>query len=122
MVATREFGTQNNSSNSKDRPGLVRGTASRLRHSASADEGGPAGRSLPFGPPPLIEGEDTAAYDELLTRVSTAVRPRDILEDIWVRDVVDFVWEAFRLRRLKANLITASAHSGLDTVLEPLNN
>jgi hypothetical protein len=43
----------------------------------------------PFGPPPLIEGEDSAAYDELLARVSTAVKPADILEDIWVRDFVD---------------------------------
>jgi hypothetical protein len=71
-----------------------------------------------FGPPPLIEGEDTQAYDELLTQISTAVRPADILEDIWVRDIVDLVWERFRLRRLKANLMTASAVQGLAKVLE----
>ncbi len=122
MIAAREFETQNKSSNSKGRSGLVRGTVPRRRHSASADEGGPAGRSVPFGPPPLIEGEDATAYDELLTLVSAAVKPGDILEDIWVRDVVDLVWEAFRLRRLKANLMTASAYSGLHTVLEPLVN
>jgi hypothetical protein len=63
----------------------------------------------PFGPPPLIEGEDSAAYDELLARVSTAVKPADTLEDIWVRDVVDLAWDVFRLRRLKANLVGATA-------------
>jgi hypothetical protein len=73
-----------------------------------------------FGPPPLIQGEDAAAYDELLLRVSTAVKPVDILEDIWVRDIVDLVWEVFRLRRLKANLMTASAYRALLTVLDPL--
>ncbi len=122
MIAAREFETQNKSksSNSKGRSGLVRGTVPRLRRSASADEGGPAGRSVPFGPPPLIDGEDAAAYDELLTLVSAAVKPGDILEDIWVHDVVDFVWEGLRLRRLKANLITVSAYTGLYAVLEPM--
>jgi hypothetical protein len=79
-----------------------------------------AGRLALFGPPPLLEGEDTAAYDEFLARISGAVKPADILEEIWVRDVVDLVWEAFRLRRLKANLMTAVAHKGLRDILETL--
>jgi hypothetical protein len=57
------------------------------------------------GPPPLIEGEDAAAYDELLVRISAAVKPADILEDIWVREIVDLVWSAFRLRRFKTSPI-----------------
>src|ERR1700680_24366 len=79
--------------------GKARSTRNALRRSTSADQRRAAGRSVPFGPPPLIEGEDAAAYDELLTRVSAAVKPADILEDIWVRDIVDLVWHAFRLRR-----------------------
>jgi hypothetical protein len=79
-----------------------------------------AGRLAFFGPPPILEGEDTAAYDELLARISGAVKPADILEEIWVRDLVDLVWDAFRLRRLKANLLTAVAHEGLRTILGPL--
>jgi len=62
----------------------------------------------PFGPAPLIEGEDGAAYDELLARVSTAINPADILEDIWVRDLVDLLWEILRLRRLKARAVQRS--------------
>jgi hypothetical protein len=73
-----------------------------------------------FGPPPLIEGEDTAAYDDLLFRISAAVKPADILEDIWVRDVVDFTWEIFSLRRLKANLMTSTGYRGVRAVLEPI--
>jgi hypothetical protein len=79
-----------------------------------------AGRLALFGPPPLLEGEDTAAYDELLVRISGPVKPTDIFEEIWIRDIVDLVWEAFRLRRLKANLMTAVAHKGLTAILEPL--
>jgi hypothetical protein len=40
--------------------------------------------------------------------------------EIWVRDIVDLVWEALRLRRLKANLVTATAYRGLEQILKPL--
>jgi hypothetical protein len=78
------------------------------------------GRLELFGPPPLLEGEETAAYDELLVRISGAVNPADIFEEIWVRDLVDLVWEALRLRRLKASLMTATAYRGLEQILKPL--
>ena len=78
-----------------------------------------AGVSAPFGPPPLIEGETTAEYDELLARVSATVNPADILEDIWVRDVVDLTWETWRYRRLKPALMEITAHKALSAVLEP---
>jgi hypothetical protein len=42
-----------------------------------------------LAPPPLIEGENALAYGELINRISSAVKPKDILEEIWVRDVVD---------------------------------
>lgn len=71
-----------------------------------------------FGPPPLLDGEDPGAYDDLLARVSGAVNPTDIIEEIWVRDVVDLEWEAQRLRRLKAKFINVNAHKGLKNILE----
>jgi hypothetical protein len=76
--------------------------------------------SSPLGRPVLLEGEDAAAYDRLLAKVTAAVRPMDIIEEFWVRDVVDLMWEALRLRRLKANLLHACAAKGLRKVLEPL--
>ena len=79
-----------------------------------------AGRLALFGPAPLFEGEDAAAYDELLARISGAVKPADIFEEIWVRDIVDLVWEVLRLRWLKANLMTATAYRGLQQILKPL--
>ena len=78
-----------------------------------------AGRLAWLGPPPLLEGEDAAAYDELLGRISGAVKPSDIFEEIWVQDIVDLVWEVVRLRRLSANLMTATAHKAVQTILEP---
>ena len=69
---------------------------------------------------PLIAGEDAAAYDDLSARMSRMLTPSDILEQIWVRDVVDLTWETLRLRRLKAQFLTATAHEGLALVLGPL--
>jgi len=73
-----------------------------------------------FGPPPLIPGEDPAACKALLGRLSAAVQPRGVLEEIWVRDVVDLEWDVLRLRRLKAYLLRAAAHIGVEKIIEPL--
>jgi hypothetical protein len=73
------------------------------------------------GPPPLIPGDDRAGYDTLLARVCDAVRPADVIEEAWIRDVVDQLWEALRLRRLKAALMTACAADGMMQVLDGLN-
>jgi hypothetical protein len=70
---------------------------------ASSNLPEPVGRLAWLGPPPLFEGEDAGAYDELLARISGAVKPTDIFEENWVGDIVDLVWEAVRLRRLKAS-------------------
>jgi hypothetical protein len=75
----------------------------------------PTGGLVLLGP----RGGRSAGYDELLARISGAVKPTDIFEEIWVHDIVDLVWEAFRLRRLKANLMTATAHKGLEEALKP---
>ena len=65
----------------------------------------------------LLENEDAAAYDEIFARISAVVKPADFLEEIWVRDVVALVWEAFRLRRLKTCLMETAAPHGLARVL-----
>ena len=53
-------------------------------------------------PPRLWDGDDPAGYDLLHARVSDSLGPKDLLEEIWTRDVVDLVWEIFRLRRIKS--------------------
>ena len=47
------------------------------------------------GEPGLILGEDRQGYDELLAQVSRALAPRNVMEDVWIRDVVDLVWDIF---------------------------
>jgi hypothetical protein len=73
-----------------------------------------------LGPAPLLEGEDAGAYEALNRQFRSAVAPKDAIEEMWVRDVVDLLWETMRLRRLKAKLMRAAAHEGLDKLLKPL--
>jgi hypothetical protein len=70
-----------------------------------------------FGPPPLIEGEDAAAYNELLLRVSAAVKPTDIIEEMFTADVVSLEWEVLRWRRLKATAIRTLGLKALEDLL-----
>src|SRR4029453_16115799 len=58
-----------------------------------------------FGPPPILPGEATSAYEALLARVSADVKPADIIEKIWVRDIVDLTWEIWRWRKIKMTLV-----------------
>jgi hypothetical protein len=73
-----------------------------------------------LGPPPLFEGDDSAAYNDLLARVSAAIKPTDIFEEIWLRDFLDLAWEALRCRRLRAALVNGAVSEGLANVLRPL--
>src|SRR6266851_4982798 len=75
----------------------------------------PAGASVPAAlaaAPPLIAAEQQSAYDELLARVTETLKPADVLEHVFIRDIVDLVWEVLRLRRLKANLMATAAPAG----------
>lgn len=60
-----------------------------------------------LGSSPVLEGEDQAIYDELFNTVRGDIAPTDIIECLWVRDVVDDTWWIFRWRRL-ATMIAPS--------------
>jgi hypothetical protein len=70
-----------------------------------------------FGRPLLLEGEDEAAYDELLGRICAAVKPVNVIEEMFVADVVFLVWEILRLRRLKLSLLRTRGHEALERFL-----
>jgi hypothetical protein len=70
-----------------------------------------------FGPPPILEGEDAAAYDELFGRVCAAIKPVDVIDEMLANDVVCLQWEILRLRRLKTSLIRAIGSKALEKFL-----
>jgi hypothetical protein len=73
-----------------------------------------------FGPPPLLAGEDPAAYGDLLARVSGHLKPSDIFEEIWMREITDLIWENLRWRRQLTSFIKTAVAQRLEKIPQPL--
>src|SRR6516225_8268116 len=58
-----------------------------------------------FGNPPLVSTEDPNLYWDMLDRFAESIAPRNIIEWLWVKDIVDLSWEIARLRRYRAHQI-----------------
>src|SRR5262249_47063247 len=70
-----------------------------------------------FGSPVLLAGEDDATYHELLSRVRTAINPVDIIDEMFIADVVSLEWEVLRWRRLKSSLMRTQGLEALEQFL-----
>lgn len=77
----------------------------------------PAGAEFVFEERPLLRGEDGKVYDQLLNAMLTEVRPKDLIEAIWVRDIVDNVWEARRLKRWRAQILNRAKIRALEDMI-----
>jgi hypothetical protein len=58
-----------------------------------------------FGHAPTLKTEDNKAYWDFLNEVAGCLKPKDMIEWLWLKDVVDLSWEILRLRKLKITLI-----------------
>jgi hypothetical protein len=79
---------------------------------------GRAQRLALFGPPPLLEGEDAAAYEQLVGRIYAAVKPVDIIEEIFTNDLLSLQWEVLRWRRLKWSLLRERGLEALERFVD----
>lgn len=75
-----------------------------------------------LGPVPVVKGEDPAAYDQLLARVWAQVKPANVIEELWVDDIVDLSSNIQRYRRYKKSLIEAAIPRALEEILTPFMN
>ena len=70
-----------------------------------------------FGPPPVIEEEDVAAYDEFYGRVCAAIKPVDVIEEMLVADLVALEWDVLRGRHWKSSRIRERGLEALEGFL-----
>jgi hypothetical protein len=70
-----------------------------------------------FGPPALLPGESLAEYWRLDSLLQADLAPADVIEKIWLRDLVDLQWEVRRWRRLSNEFLSWSTYDGLDKIL-----
>jgi hypothetical protein len=73
-----------------------------------------------FGPPLLLQGEDEAAYNELLAQFYAAIQPANVIEEMFVADLLFFQWEILRWRRLKSSLLRARGLEALKGFLNEM--
>jgi hypothetical protein len=62
-------------------------------------------RKPSFGSPPLLQGEDAEAYNDLLAQLLSSLQPLDVLGEVLVREIADITWDIRRYRRAKTTLI-----------------
>src|SRR5712671_4830788 len=70
-------------------------------------------------PRSMLRWEEQGDFDALLARISATLRPADMMEEMWTREVVDLVWQMYRLRRIRDTLIDEASYRGLAEVLRP---
>ncbi len=73
-------------------------------------------RTASLGPPPLIEGEDGAAYNQLHGSITAAVKPKDFIEEILARDIADLSWDVLRLRRARVDELLCATGLTVESV------
>ena len=71
----------------------------------------PADIEALFGDPPLLSTEDPNLYWDMFDRFAEFVDPKNIIEWLWLKDIVDLCWEIARLRRYRALLIERERES-----------
>jgi hypothetical protein len=71
-----------------------------------------------LGSPSLLEAEDDRSYNVLLESICAAVKPLNILEELFVADIVILQWEILELRRLRSVLVAATTYEALKKALE----
>jgi hypothetical protein len=73
-----------------------------------------------IAPAPLLPGEQEAEYATHAARIVAVAKPKDAIEDLLTRDVIDLTWEILRLRRMKGGLVRAAIGSGIERVMRSL--
>ena len=73
-----------------------------------------------FAKPPLLITELEQDFASLSAALVQEIKPRGIVEQIYVADMAALVWEILRLRRCKAAIINAAFKDALGDLLDRL--
>jgi hypothetical protein len=85
-------------------------------------DGGVLNRVVAIAPTPVLPGENQSLYGQMARRIVKEAKPKDSIEELLIRDVIDLAWEVLRLRRLKVGILRASMAIGVKIVLDELGH
>jgi hypothetical protein len=69
---------------------------------------------------PLLITESADEFDALRDAFEQEIKPRGIVEQMYVQDISSIVWEILRLRRCKVVIINSAFRSALQNLLKQL--
>jgi hypothetical protein len=69
---------------------------------------------------PLLITESAEEFDALRDAFEREIKPRGIIEHMYVHDICSIVWEILRLRRCKVVIINSAFRSALENLLVQL--
>src|SRR6516164_7971523 len=69
---------------------------------------------------PLLITESPDEFDALRDAFEQEIKPRGIVEHMYVHDICSIVWEILRLRRCKAVIINSAFRNALQNLLKQL--
>src|SRR5262249_52140291 len=69
---------------------------------------------------PLLITESADEFDALRDAFEREIKPRGIIEQMYVHDICSIVWEILRLRRCKVVIINSAFRSALENLLVQL--
>jgi len=54
---------------------------------------------------PLLPEENAQQYEALLRSILQQIVPADVIEALWVKNIIDFIWEANQIRRWRRQIL-----------------
>src|SRR5262249_27135698 len=67
--------------------------------------------------PPLLISESAEEFDAVYEALEREIRPRGIIEQMYLADISSIIWEILRLRRCKAVIVNAARRTALQHLL-----
>jgi hypothetical protein len=71
-------------------------------------------------PPPLLVTEAADQFAAIQTALGQELKPRGIIENIYLQDMTELVWEIWRFRRCKVAIINSEFRAALASLLTRL--
>src|ERR1019366_597240 len=73
-----------------------------------------------FAKPPLLITESAEDFASLSAALAQEIKPRGIVERMYVAEIAALVWEILRFRRCKAAIVNAAFKGALEDLLSRL--
>jgi hypothetical protein len=66
-----------------------------------------------LGSPSLLAGDNEEQFNQLESALIAHINPQDIFEEIWTREIVEYLFEILRLRRWKVRILETREKNAL---------